>query len=343
MAILAAVVLVCIAYVAVVGVSIDASGQREKVAALLEKSLGREVHFEGAMKLEVSARPKLHMGGLHIANAPGFDGEDFASLGDAHLALNLWALLRLRLQIEELSGSDVHVRLQLNKNGGSNWTFRPAGRKKDVAQPSPNAATEEGAELEELLARLDIKRVSLENLDVKFIGANGNSHFFELQSLVAHLPAGQALTLSLNGTVEKRYPYKMSIAGGTFADLVRFDKPWPIDLSLDFLSSRLTLKGNLSDSGGNLNFGLATEDLGELERLLQTRLPAVGVTRVSGDIKYAPGKIAMDNLSGVMGKTTLNGALGLDYSGERPRISGELTLPVLDVRPFMSGKPVTSG
>lgn len=339
-AVLASAVLAVVAYVAAIGVSIDASQQREKVAALLENSLGREVRFEGPIKLEVSARPKLHVGGLHIANAPGFDREDFASLGDAHLALNLWALLRLRLQIVELSGSDVHVRLQLNKDGSSNWTFKSAGRKKSVAQPS-DAAAGDSAELEELLARLDIKRVSLENLNVRFVGANGNSHYFELQSLVAQLRTGQPVEVALNGTVEKKYPYAMHITGGNFADMVRSEKPWPIDLSIDFLSSRLTLNGKLSDSKGDLHFGLATDDLGEIERLFQTRLPAVGVTRISGDIKYAPGKVTMDNLSGVMGKTTLNGSLDLDYSGERPRVSGELALPVLDMRPFMTGKPVT--
>ena len=49
----------------------------------------------------------------------------------------------------------------------------------------------------------------------------------------------------------------------------------------------------------------------------------------------------LDSLSGAMGKTTLDGALSLDYSNERPGTSGELTLPVLDLRPFMSGKAVT--
>ena len=90
-----------------------------------------------------------------------------------------------------------------------------------------------------------------------------------------------------------------------------------------------------------MNFIVDTENPEEFERLLQTKLPAVGVTRLSGVVKYAPGKIALDNLSGAMGKTTLNGALSLDYSDERPRVSGELTLPVLDLRPFMTGKAVT--
>jgi uncharacterized protein involved in outer membrane biogenesis len=331
--------LACIVYVAVIGVAVDASGQRGKVSALLSESLGREVRLEGAMQFEVSARPSLHIGGMHIANAKGFSGSEFASLGDARLALNLWSLLWLRLQIEELSGSDVHIRLQLNKNGSGNWTFGPHDQPKEVVQP---AATEQAAnrELGNLLARLDINRVALEKLDVEFIGADAKIHYFELQSLVAHFPASQPLSMALRGRVEKNYPYQLDLTGGTIAELVRSDKPWPIDLTLGFMSSRLKLKGNLSGNTGELNFGLDSNNLDEFERLFQTRLPAVGAARVSGVIKYAPGKIALDNLSGVMGKTTLNGSLNFDYSGERPSVRGELTLPVLDLRPFMTGQPV---
>ena len=325
-------------YVALVGISIDASGLRDKTTAMLTESLGREVRFDGPLQFEVSAHPKLIVGGLHIVNAAGFTGSEFASLGEARLALDLWSLLRLRLRIDELSGSDVHIRLQQNNNGNNNWTFNTPGRKQDVAQ---TPATEQAVskELGKLLARLDIERVSLEKLDVEFIGANAKSHFFELQSLVAQFPAGRPLKLAVHGTIEKTYPYKLDFTGGTLADLAHFDKPWPIGMTLDFMSSRLSLNGSVSDSTGSINFDLGTENLDEFERLLQTKLPAVGVTRISGAIKYAPGKVVLDNLNGLMGKTTLNGALNFDYSGERPRLQGELTLPVLDLRPFITGHP----
>lgn len=334
------VLLAGVLYVAIIGISIDASGQRSKIAALLTESLGREVRFEGAMQYEVSAKPSLHVGGLHIANATGFPGSEFASLGDSRLELNLWSLLRLRLEVDELTGREVQIRLQSKKDGSNNWAFKPTLQNKEANKP-PHAVNGSGMDLDNLLTRLDIKRVSLEDLNLEFIGPNGTSHFFELQSLVAHFPVGEPLTLALNGTVEKKYPYKLELTGGNVASLVRGDNAWPIDLSLGFMSSKLSLKGELSDKTGELNFNVVTDDPGEFERLLQTKSPAVGVTRLSGVVKYAPGKMALESLSGAMGKTTLNGALSLDYSDERPKVSGELTLPVLDLRPFMTGKAVT--
>jgi AsmA protein len=111
------------AYVTFVGITVDASLLRGRIATVFSDALGRTVRFDGPMELEISARPKLRVGGLHISNAPGFEGGDFASLGEARLALDLWPLLQKRLQIEEVIGSRVHVRLQRRADGSNNWTF----------------------------------------------------------------------------------------------------------------------------------------------------------------------------------------------------------------------------
>jgi len=338
-AVSAVTLLAGVLYVALVGVSIDASGLRIKAAAALTQRLGREVHLDGPAQIEVSARPSLVVRGLHVANAAGFSGGEFASLGEARLALDLWALLRARLQIEKLSGSNLHLRLQENSNGGNNWTFNPPARQQQAARAP---ATEHAAKwpFAELLRWLEIERVSLENLNVEFIGADARSHFFELQSLIAQFPAGQPLTLTLHGTIQKTYPYKLEFTGGTLADLTHFDKPWPINLTLGFMSSRLLLNGTDSGGTGSIRFVLSTENLREFEPLLQIKLPAVGETRIAGIVNYSPGNIALDDLSGLMGKTTLAGSVSFDYSGERPRVQGDLTLPMMDLWPFWTGQPV---
>jgi uncharacterized protein involved in outer membrane biogenesis len=336
---LVAFLLACFLYVAWVGVSIDASGLRARAAATLTQRLGREVRLDGPVRIAISAHPNLVIGGLHVANAAGFTGEEFASLGEARLALDLWPLLHSRLKIEELSGSNVHLRLQTNAKGGHNWTFGAPDLKQQGAR-APEPEQPVSREVAELFARLEIKRVSLNELSLEFIGTDGKSHFFELQSLVAQFPAGQPFTAALNGTVEKAYPYKVEFTAGTLADLARLDKPWPIDLTLGFMSSRLSLKGSVSGSTGSISFGLGTEELHEFERLLQTRLPSVGQAGIAGIVQYSPGRIVLTGLSGVMGNTTLNGSLDLDYSGERPSVHGDLTLPVLDLRPFLTEQPV---
>lgn len=336
-AIFLGILLVVLLYVAVIGVSIDTSKMRGEIAATLSKSLGREVGLEGALQLEISAHPKLKIGGMHIANAAGFEGGDFASLGEVRLALDLWPLLRLRFQVEELSGSDVRIRLQLKKNGQRNWTFNAGRNKKEIAPPAADST--DNLALESFLARLDIKRVALKNLDVEFIAANSKSHFFELQSLLAQLPAGEPMTLSLNGTIEKTHPYRLDFTGGTIADMIDFEQPWPIDLRLNFLSSQLLLKGVITDGTGTLNFALGTQDLREFEQLLQSKFPAVGATNLTGMLNYAAGTLSLDKLDGHMGRTTLKGALHVDYTDERPKLQGELALPVLDLRPFMLDQP----
>lgn len=333
-----ALLVVALLYVALIGIVIDASALRGNIARMLSETVGREVRFEGPLQLEVSAHPKLRIGGLHLANETGFGGGELVSLGEARLGLDLWPLFMWRLQIEELAGSDVRVRLQSKPDGSNNWTLKPS-----QVKPQSVAAPGEGNTLAlgEVLAALDIERVSLENLRVEFIGADAKRHDFDLQSLLARFPADKPLTLSLQGKVEKQYPYKLDFVGGMLADLTHPEKPWPVDLSLDFMNSRLSLNGSVSGNHGVINFGLGTEDISEFERLLQTKLPPVGIASVSGTVNYAPGKVVLENLNGVMGNTQLNGKLDFDYRSTRPKITGELTLPVLDLRPFMTDKPAT--
>lgn len=325
-------------YIVFVGITIDASWLRGPVADVFSENLGREVRFDGPVKLEISARPKLKVGGFHIANAAGFDGE-FASLGEARLNLDLWPLLNKRLQIEQLSGHDVRIRLQRGPNDSVNWQFRPRAAALPVSTNEDKATSGMAINTGSVLARLDIQRIALERVNVEYVGADGNSHWFDLHALRASSPAGEALTMSVEGAVEKTFPYKVEFTGGTVADLGDPSKPWPIDLTLTFLSSTLTLNGKVSVEQGEISFGLGTETLSEFERLFQTELPRVGATGIAGVFAYAPGKLAIRQIAGVMGASTMLGDLEFDYSGARPRVSGHLDVPTLDLRPFLSRKP----
>ena len=324
------------AYVTFVGVTVDASLLRGRIATAFSDALGRTVRFEGPMELEISARPKLRVGGLHIANAPGFEGGDFASLGEARLALDLWPLLQKRLQIEEIIGSRVQVRLQRRADGTNNWTFLRARRSAQRA-PEPGSPA---VSADRALALLDIQQVTLENLNVEYVGPSGESHYFDLHKLSAQMPSGQPLKVTLNGAVEKQFPYRLDFTGGVPADLSDAAKPWPVELTLTFLSSTLTLNGTLSGRTGRIGFGLGTENLLEFERLFQTRLPAVGASGIAGTVSFEPGKVSLTQLGAAMGGTALIGDLDFDYSAAKPRVTGALTIPVLDLRPFLVDQPI---
>ena len=319
-------------YVTFIGLSVDASFLRGTIAQTFSDNIGRPVRFEGPMEMEISAKPRLRVGGLHIANAPGFGEGDFASLGEARLAVDLWPLLfKRRLHIEELAGSDVHVRLQVKADGSNNWTFRSP---KPAATKAPDPAGPSSISAGRAFALLDIQRVTLENVKVKYAGADGKNHYFSLHALAAQSPADEPLKVTLNGTVEKEFPYRLEFTGGKLPDLAS-DKPWPIAFTLTFLSSTLSVSGSVSGNKGEVTFGLGTENLLEFERLLQTRLPDVGASGIAGTVIFASHRVAITQLTGAMGNTTLIGALDFDDTGSKPKLSGSLVLPALDLRPFL--------
>ena len=183
--IVALILLVVLAflYVTFIGITIDASFLRSSVAQTFSDNIGRPVRFEGPMEMEISATPKLRVGGLHIANPPGFGQEDFASLGEARLALDLWPLLfKKRLHIEELTGSDVRAHLEARADGSNNWTFR---RPPQPAPKVPKPGAAPAIRADQAVALLDIQKISLEKLRVRYTGPNGKPHFFSLHALAA--------------------------------------------------------------------------------------------------------------------------------------------------------------
>jgi uncharacterized protein involved in outer membrane biogenesis len=321
-------------YITFVGVRVDASFLRGRIAQTFSDAIGRAVLFEGAMEIEISANPKLRVGGFRIANPPEFGGGDFASLGEARLEISLWPLLfHQQLRIDELAGNNVRIRLQNKADGSNNWTlYRPQRTSAASAPASGRTAT---ARAEQAVGLLDIQRISLEDLNVEYINDENKSHFFDLHSLEAQSPANAPVKMVLNGTVEKRFPYTLDLTGGILSDLAS-NKPWPIAFTLTFLSSTLSVNGNIEGSGrGELAFGLGTENLEEFERLLQTKLPDVGASGIAATVEFSPRHATVRQLAGAMGDTALIGELKFDTTGSKPKLSGSLIAKTLDLRPFL--------
>lgn len=325
-----------LAWIAAVGITIDAAPFRDRLAQAFAHALDREVRFDGPALLELSGQPRLRVGGLHVSDPGGFSRGTFATLGEARLALDLWALLGRRLHVGELAGQDVTIRLVARPGGGNNWTFPAAG---PAAGAAPAGPRQDGGGSREAALMLDIQRVSLERLKVTYSGADGRQHAFDLDDLAGESPRGKPLTLTLRGSVDGTFPYRLDFTGGALSDLAGSATPWPFRMRLEFLSTALALQGNVGGAGGEFLFAVGTEDLHELERLLQTSFPKVGAVGIAGNVSVTPGRIAVTGLTGVMGRTTLAGELVFDRAGPRPRVSGKLTLPALDLRPFLTDRP----
>ena len=286
------------------------------------------MRLDGPARLTLSLRPDLRVGDIRIANPPGFDSPDFGRIGELRLSVELLPLLRGETRVRELHGRDVAVRLARSSDGRGNWIF---------GARAPDAAARAPADL----ARLDVHRVALENVVIDYVGA-GTTRRLELTELTGDARPGESLQLSARGMVDKQLPYTADAAAGPLSALGGAD-PWPFDIRLAFPGTVLNASGSLSGSlhapALRAAFGAGTADAREVERLLGVRLPAVGAAAVAGELDVAPGTTALRSINGVVGATAVAGDLTLDTSGPRPKLTGRLATPALDLRSFPARAP----
>jgi uncharacterized protein involved in outer membrane biogenesis len=341
-----------------VGITVDAGPWRGEVAQAIGRALQREVRFDGPARITFSLQPELRVGGIRVRNPEGFGDEDFASFGEGHFQLALLPLLRYELQIRDFSARDVRVRLQVRADGRTNWQFgtTPAATEVDPTRQesvtvlgSPPAATQQPAAdaparapllRREEVGGVAIDKIRLERILLEFIPEGGTPRRFQLDELDLVAPAGQRLTVRMTGQVEGQFPYTVSVDGGSLSSLIAGREAWPLKLDLAFAGTQLGLAGQVLPQPGSgwadLAFRLETNDLSQLERLLQTTLPPVGAVAMSMRVGWRPGWFALSQIDATMGRTALQGDVALRTDTPVPAVTGRLRVPTLDLQPFLA-------
>lgn len=340
LAITGAVGIAAIAAAAFFGIAINAAPWRDSLSAAATDALARPVAFEGPLELRLSPHPSLRVGGIRVGNPPGFSSPEFASLGDARIELALTPALRGALRLRAIEARDATIRVERAADGRVNWQFGALGAARapeSAGTPSsPGSARDIRLEVE----RIDIRNVALEYFDA----ATNRSRFFDLDELTEASRPGEPVVLAVRGRVEKSFPYTL-VLNGDPADRLYRGTPWDFALDFEFLGTRLHAAGTVDRRGDRteMQFGLGTENLAEVERFLQTRLPVVGVAALSGTIVSRPERFEIASLRGVMGESQFDGGIELALAGGRVQVRGALSFAQLDVRPFLAPDPMRAG
>ena len=132
---------------------------KDRIAAAVKESTGRELQLSGDIKLSVFPWIALELGPASLGNPPGFSQEPFLSLAHASVRVKLLPLLRKRLEVARLDIDGLNVRLRKNAEGRGNW--------QEGDRPPVKADADHGAARSGLpLARLHVQhgRVSYEGM-----------------------------------------------------------------------------------------------------------------------------------------------------------------------------------
>ncbi len=322
--------LVAIVAVVVFGVSIDVSRWRDAIAVRASDALGRPVALDGPLELELGRESSAARGrNSHPQSARvRYAGARYARRSASTyrpVCSAAWGMARTQLR-------------------GRRWPPALGARGRRTRQLG--AGDEHAGRFATTGSRrwpsVEIERVSIRNFAFEYHDIRADVHHsLQLDELSGVGKWSEPLKLTLHGHVANSFPYSIDIEGGSAQLLQEAREAWPFALDFAFLGTRLHASGTVEagHAAARFDFGAGTEDLQQVGRFLQTKLPDFGAAALSGTVHLSASAVEVGDLHGVLGATEFAGGLVLNLGGARQRLSGELRIATLDVRPFFEGTP----
>jgi AsmA protein len=119
---------------------VDPNNYKDRIAAAVKNSTGRELVLSGPIKLSVFPWIGLQIGPASLGNPAGFGAEPFAAVRHVVFRVRLLPLLRKEVQIGRIEIDGLDLRLRKNAAGRANW--QDFGGKSAAPQPSPGPSSQ---------------------------------------------------------------------------------------------------------------------------------------------------------------------------------------------------------
>ena len=306
------------------GITIPLGFVDDRLESLAGRLLDREVAIEESARLTISLHPALTFGGVSIANPRNWQGDSHFVIAEKGKGrVDLVSLLKGSIRLEELELEGVDLRFVTRANHDTNILFTSSD-KKSAAGTSSHEFT-------------GLDHVSLRDIRVSYLDElSGKEYILTVDSARGRGMPGRPLMFSAEGTF-LGLAYSLAIAGGSLHDLVQGGEPWPLrDGELTLGDIILDLSGaigrNVEGGAGFADLFLSGGNLGELGKILGFSIPDMGDFSVDARIGLGPGMLHVTQLALAAMGSSLHGDLALSLQGERPTLSGNITVPSLDPR-----------
>ncbi|BAJ82357.1 MULTISPECIES: AsmA family protein [Acidiphilium] len=343
------VAIVILAPLAVIGLflaSFDPNSYKPQVIAAAERALHRPVSIDGRLRMSLSLVPTISATGITIANPPGYQNTNLATLRRIEAKVALLPLLRHQLNILDLVLVDPVINLEYGPTGTPDWLIgqgapAPAGTGAGTGSASGPAAG------------VALQSVSIENGTITYhppmalvpLNAGQPAALATPQPTVLHIArfTGRAASLDapLQLAIDAQYNGTPFTVAGTTGPVSRLTgsvaggAPWPVDLTVSGQGANLRVTGQIAHpreaSGYALHLHATAPDLAPLAAYLPAAdrgdLPPLQQVDLRADLGPPAGGTlpSVTNVSLTAGKSDLTAwRKGLSLR------SMNITLPALD-------------
>ncbi len=294
-----------------------------RIAEAVERETGRQLSIDGDISLTLLPSPALSVRGVRLANLPGAENPDMASLRSLDVLVAFAPLLEGRIQVRSLELVEPTIRLEVLPDGRRNWEFAPA----DTAA-SQDAASSEGFGGDVRFDRIAISKGTVIYSD----RVSGREERIEnLDARIAATSLEGPFSLSGSATIHE---IGLRFDGGTGRLAPQGSMPLNLVIAFDGADAELRFNGSVDQSttplsltGTLLAKGQDPRDLAASLGMPDALPEAVsGPFQIGGDIAYGGDRLDLANLSVVLADLRAEGFAGVMLGGETPE--AELTLRV---------------
>lgn len=332
--------LVVVAVAAVV-LLFDWNDARGFVARRASAALGREVAIEGDLKVRIGNPLHIHVEGLRVANAPWSDEKDMVALRALDATLRPWPLLKGDWEFPELRFDGPRIVLEKNDKGEANWNFGPPNVTKEAAKETATPDTRGDLPL--------IGKLAIADGAIRY--RDPTSAIDIANTINTATGDNDSDTVRLNGKGSfAGKPFTLAAEGGSLLSLRDDPKPYPIRIEAAVGKTKGKIEGSVAEPvrmrGVDLSVDLRGDDLAEIFPILGIPTPKTRPYVISGHLAHEGTRWSFQGMHGKVGESDLSGDVAVETSGERPKVTADLTskrLAALDLAGLVGGSPRGSG
>lgn len=311
------------------------------IEAQAEAVTGRDVTISGDVRISLLPTPKLTLGRMTIANAPGASAPHMAEIESMTAELSVGSLFRGDLNISRLSMKQPMLWLEETPEGRGNWLFQngqsdSAEGETPVPQSGPDSAVRDALDV---LPPLTIGEIEIEEgqIGLRNLGIGTDVEITSINALVG--------ASSLNG------PYKAKGTGvfvGEPADFlatlgeVSSEKAYPANVSLTFKDAEAAFSGIVTGRGADIRFdGAVSANAAAGLAPSLGALTAGQPVALSAGVVATPGGITLREIEAEAGAVSLTGEF-VATAGPSFTVETDAVLNRLDFTGFdTAGLPLT--
>lgn len=287
---------------------------RGPVNRYVSEQTGRKFEITRKLDVKLGRTTRVLADGIEFAN-PSWAREPYLVKAEAaEIQIRLWPLLSGRIELPLVSLQKPELGLQIEPDGRRTWSLA-----KDTADESKVPA---------------IGRLLIDQGVLTYLASAAGADIRAEVGLAAEASSDMPLRYKAKGTWKGEPFTAQGRTGGVLQLSADTDGRFPMEI--DAVAGRTRLKANgsvtnLAEFGSiDAKFELEGRSLEDLYKLVGVVLPGTPPYKLRGQLNKQGQSWAVTQISGVLGKSDLNGALTFTNAKPVPMLTGKVQSRLLD-------------